>query len=167
MLIGIFSGFTIDILIKLIATKSDYQEPAYKVVAKEGVIAHLPAREITKQIRAEREKIRYDQFEDYMKVGHNLIKSYWLAIVFMAQEFSFSFLSQILILVFEIAFGFAKTMKSRSDMPSNGIEGDQNKMGFGQLVPLFLLLLPGFAVMELYFGESDLREALEACLLKI
>lgn len=58
-------------------------------------------------------------------------------------------------------------MIHRSDIPSSEIESDQNKMGFGQLVPLFLLLLPGLAIGEFYFGESDSRKALKACLLKV
>ena len=161
------SGFVIEILVKKVLARSDYREPSYKEIVKEGIDAHLSAREISEMIRAEREKIRFDHFETVMKTEHSPLKSHLLATLFVAQEFSFSFLSQVLIIVFEIAYGFAQTMISRSNMPRNGIEGDQNKMGFGQLVPLFLLLLPGLAIGELYFGEFDLRKALKASLIKV
>ena len=148
------SGFVIEILVRIFA--SDYRELSYNRIAKGGKDAHLAAREISELIRAEREKIRFRQFEMVMKVAHGRLKSYMLAILFMAHEFSLSFLSQVLTLAFAITYGFAQTIVFRLDMPSSGIEGDQNEMGFGQLVPLFLLLLPGLAIGELYFGECVL-----------
>ena len=66
----------------------------------------------------------------------------------MANELSSSFISQITILVFDLAYGFSSTAFLRRDAPQGGIDGDQNKMGFGRLVPFLLLLLPGLTVGE-------------------
>ena len=71
----------------------------------------------------------------------------------MSQEISYSFLSQISILVFDLTYGFAQTIMYRTYTPTQGIDGNQNEMGFGQLIPLFLLLLPALSVGEIYFGK--------------
>ena len=161
------SGFVIEILIKKVLARIDYREPSYKGIAKAGTDAHIPACEISGLIRVERRKFRFDHFETVMKLEHAPLTSRMLASLFVAKEFTFSFISQVLVLVFEITYGFTQTMMVRSNMSINAVKGDQNKMGFGQLVPLFLLLLPGLAVGELYFGESGLWKALKAPLLKV
>lgn len=82
-------------------------------------------------------------------------RSYILALVFVAKEFKFSFLSQISILHFEFIFSIDQIITSRLDSPAQGISGNQNTMSFGQLVPIFFLVLPCFTVLDLYSGEAD------------
>jgi len=40
----------------------------------------------------------------------------------------------------------------KSSAPFHGRSGDESTWGFGQILPTLLLILPLFAVLELYFG---------------
>ena len=113
-------------------------------------------------IRAERQRVRYERFELAIKKSHGRFRSYFLATVFITGEYNNSFISQITILLVHIVYGFSKTIILRLCTPGGGITGNQNEMSFGQLVPLFLLLLPGLAVGETYFGKCC-RLVFETC----
>ena len=66
-------------------------------------------------------------------------------------ELGQSFLSDILSAIGIYVYGIASTFWARK---SDGlvIEGDQNAMGFGQIVPLLLLLLPAFTAYDIFQG---------------
>ena len=135
-----------------------YWEPTYKKIGKEGEKAKTPNRLISSMIMSERERVRYHRFDRIIRSSRTRLKLVVTATAFMSQELSYSFLSQISILVFDLTYGFAQTVMYRTYTPAQGIDGDQNEMGFGQLIPLFLLLLPALAVGEIYFGKSYLHE---------
>ena len=139
----------IEVFVKLLSQKG-YLKPSRQ---GNSTLSGLSKTGVSSAIRAERQRVRYERFELAIKKSHGRFRSYLLAVVFIAVEYSYSFISQITILVFNLAYGFAYTIIYRSDTPGGGITGNQNEMGFGQLVPLFLLLLPGLAVGEIYFGE--------------
>jgi hypothetical protein len=61
-----------------------------------------------------------------------------------------SLLSELIWLTFSLLWGFSKVFTWRMDAP---IREYEDSWGFGQLVPLFLLLLPVVAVPELYAGR--------------
>ena len=63
---------------------------------------------------------------------------------------SYGFVSQITVNAFELCYGTFLTISLRR---SREVQGDQNRMGFGQLVPLLLLLLPCLAILEIYSGD--------------
>ena len=93
-----------------------------------------------------------------MRHSPNRLKSLILTTIFLAHELSFSFLSQVVFLSFNLTYGFAATIMYKIDTPFGGIEGNENEMGFGQLVPLLLLLLPALAMVEIYFGRGYPQE---------
>ena len=66
-------------------------------------------------------------------------------------EFGRSFLSNIFNAVFIFIYGTSVTFKIRN-AASPEIRGSQDAMGFGQIVPLLLLLLPVFPALDLYEG---------------
>ena len=144
------SDSLIELFVKLLSQK-DYREPSRQKIARNST--GLSRTSLSAAIRAERERVRYERFELGIKESHRRFRSYLLAVTFIAGEYSYSFISQITILIFDLVYGFTYTIVNRSDTPGGGIIGNQNEMGFGQLVPLFLLLLPGLAVGEIYFGE--------------
>lgn len=144
------SDSLIELFVKLL-TQKDYREPSHQKIARKST--GLSTASVSSAIRAERERVRYERFELGIKKSRGRFTSYLLAVIFIAVEYSYSFISQITLLIFNLAYGFAYTIVYRSDTPGGGITGNQNEMGFGQLVPLFLLLLPGLAVGEIYFGN--------------
>jgi len=75
-------------------------------------------------------------------------------ISFIDQEIGNTFLSELLTLTFGVTYGIAQVVVAREAVPTSGLVGDQNAMGFGQLVPLLLMALPVLAAGEIYFGKS-------------
>jgi hypothetical protein len=61
-----------------------------------------------------------------------------------------SLLSELIWLSFSLFYGVSKTFTWRKD---SAVREYENKWGFGQLVPLLLLLLPLVALQEIYAGE--------------
>ena len=77
----------------------------------------------------------------------------WLVeTVFLFTELQYSFLSEILRSLFGLVFGITQVFVSRYNTPEYGLSGDQNTIGFGQLVPLLLLTLPMLTAGDLLFG---------------
>lgn len=74
-------------------------------------------------------------------------------IVFLSQQLSNAFLNDLLTLLFGVTFGITRTIVYRRSVPTAGLSGSQNTMGFGQLVPLILMVLPALAASEAYFGK--------------
>lgn len=151
------SDTLIEILVKLY-TRETYWEPTYKQIARGSGKANESNHQISSMTMAERERVRFRRFERVMRNSRSRLKLVALATYFMSREISYSFLDQISILVFDLTYGFAQTIMYRTYTPTRGIDGDQNEMGFGQLVPLFLLLLPALAVGEIYFGKCYSHE---------
>ena len=77
-------------------------------------------------------------------------------ISFINREIGNTFLSELLTLTFGVTYGIAQVVVARENCPPAGLVGDQNAMGFGQLVPLLLMALPVLAAGEVYSGESCL-----------
>ena len=71
----------------------------------------------------------------------------------LSGELSRSFLNELLTLLFGVAYGITQVIVSRQDSPLAGITGNQNTVGFGQLVPLLLLGLPMLAAGEVFSGK--------------
>ncbi len=108
-----------------------------------------------KIIRAEREIRRFRQHQEFRRRNRNSrFGVYENAFILVIVEFSDSFLSQISTLFAEIIYGVDATIVLRRNTPPHGISGSQNTMGFGQVMPVFLLLLPCFTIYELYIGKS-------------
>ena len=147
------SDSLIEVLTKLLSG-ANYRDPSRKRVEKDNVLSKKSNASISALIRKEREDIRYARFHSAMVNSNGRLKAYAIAIFFIAQELNYGFVSQVTLLIFVLAYGLAYTIIYRIETPRKGIEGNQNEMGFGQLVPLFLLLLPALAVGELYFGEA-------------
>ena len=152
------SDSLIDIFVKLLSRNSE--TPRQKIARNSTGLSKAG---VSRAIRAERERIRYNRFELAIKKSRGRFRSYFLAVIFIADEYSYSFISQITVLIFNLTYGFTYTLVFRSYTPGGGITGNQNEMGFGQLVPLFLLLLPGLSVGEVYFGKCY-RIVLKACI---
>lgn len=103
-----------------------------------------------KIIRAERESRLVRQHQEFLRVNRNsCFGSYCHSLVFILHESSFAFLSQISTLMFDFIYGVDQTIMFRRSLPAQGLPGDQNAMSFGQLVPLFLLVLPCLTVFDL------------------
>lgn len=68
-------------------------------------------------------------------------------------ELGQSFLAHIIAAIGIFAYGIASTFWARK---TDGlvIQGDQNAMGFGQIVPLLMLLLPAFSAYDIFQGMS-------------
>lgn len=121
----------------------------------EEALSSLNIIERGKIIRAERELRRVRQHQEFLQTNrNNRFGSYSHALVFIIEESSLAFLSQISTLLFDFIYGVDQAISFRRSLPAQGLSGDQNTMGFGQLVPLFLLVLPCFTVFELYFGKN-------------
>ena len=105
---------------------------------------------VSAAIRARKARIRFGRFASDLRSSRWRLKSYLLATIFMAREISVGFVSQLTVSVFALAYGCAQTIHFRSHKNTGG---EENVMGFGQLVPLLFLILPVLAVCELYFGR--------------
>ncbi|KAL5343895.1 hypothetical protein BJX70DRAFT_2467 [Aspergillus crustosus] len=64
-----------------------------------------------------------------------------------------SFLWRILWLLAGNIYGITEVFQTRSD--TEGISGDRDKMGYGQIVPLVLLILPAFAAVQSVYDYRD------------
>jgi hypothetical protein len=58
-------------------------------------------------------------------------------------------------IIFGNFYGLLQLVTIRFVPPLPTVIGDDNQMVFGQLVPLFLLVLPFLAAVEAYFGMDD------------
>lgn len=63
-----------------------------------------------------------------------------------------SFFSSVANHFFDISYGLSQLIVARWVEPPNLDESD-NRMDFGQIVPLFLLAIPMLAGAEIYFGR--------------
>ena len=106
-------------------------------------------------LRVEREKGRFSRFELELKTNHSRIRSYTLAIFFMDREFAFSFSVTLALLLVDLTYGLVQVFNYRAATPHGGIDGNQDEISFGQLVPLLLLLLPLFTVGEIHSGKRQ------------
>lgn len=121
----------------------------------ENAMSSLSIVERGKIIRAEREIRRFRKHQEFRRRNRNSrFGVYKNAFVLVIVEFSDSFLSQISTLFAEIIYGVDATIVLRRNTPPHGISGNQNTMGFGQVMPVFLLLLPCYTIYELYIGKS-------------
>jgi hypothetical protein len=78
--------------------------------------------------------------------------SYWPRFSYLMAEYETSYLSQIPSLWFGLSYGLTQVIIARWD--SQAVPDDQaNIMGFGQIVPLVLLVLPMFSASEVYYGK--------------
>ena len=102
-----------------------------------------------------KERRRYIRHYDRLKSTRSgRVRRFHLALIMMS-EINHSFLGDLLTLEFGVAFGITQVIISRKEEPSAGIVGSQNDLTFGQLVPLLLMLLPLFAALEAYFGNTN------------
>lgn len=132
-----------------------YRRPLYLKKTEESQFpGGNSSRRSVNTIRAEREKGRFDRFESNVKGSRRLIGRYALATVFMGRELAFSFFITMALLITDITYGFVQVFEYRAAAPLGGIKGNQNEISFGQLVPLLLLLLPIFTMMEIHSGKS-------------
>ena len=94
-------------------------------------------------------RVRWAQRQPSTSIGKARIRR-----LFELQEVWSSFLGNILGLIFGLSYGIARVVTSRAATPSAGFYGNENEMGFGQLVPLLLIALPVLAAGEVYCGRS-------------
>ena len=109
---------------------------------------------ITKEVvferQAKRKKVALD------RVNLRATKT-MLLFSFKVQRYYSSFLSSIPVSLFGLSYGITQVSVSRW-LVAPDITEDANKMSFGQIVPLFLLLLPGLAAAEIYYGISQFTD---------
>jgi hypothetical protein len=68
-------------------------------------------------------------------------------------DYSESFLSELPGILMNVSYGVTQVIMSRNNKPP--IQGSENTVDFGQIVPLFLLALPCLAALEVYMeGHS-------------
>ncbi len=70
---------------------------------------------------------------------------------FAFHEFNGSFAAYILTLAFIQIYGIITVFKTRTE--ASGSTGDMNEWGFGQIVPLVLLMLPAMSAIEAHDGQ--------------
>lgn len=73
---------------------------------------------------------------------------------YLDREIRKSFIGELLTLLFGITYGLTLITVNRNDIPPAGLSGSQDTVGFGQLVPLFLMALPLLAAGEVCYGKS-------------
>lgn len=87
-----------------------------------------------------------------MRIQAAIQTRFWISIYLM-QEINESFLGKILWLTFGNAYGIIGIIQARwLFSPFFRVVGNEVEMGFGQIVPLLLLLLPLLAAGEAYYG---------------
>ncbi|KAL8997828.1 MAG: hypothetical protein Q9169_003001 [Polycauliona sp. 2 TL-2023] len=149
-----FCDIVIEGLVKLLSGKN-YREPSRVTAARDGAFAGEDKASITSSIRTERERIRHARFKSAMEHSNGRLRAYIIATLFVADEMSYAFVRQVTILICNFVYAITSTIVLRKDLPIEGIDGDQNEMGFGQLVPLVLLLVPALGLGEIYFGNHE------------
>jgi hypothetical protein len=82
----------------------------------------------------------------------------WLALF---EDYSLSFFSTLPIILWSLSYGITGTILSRQLKPK--VEGSENEVDFGQIVPLFLLILPLLAGLETYYGIALLSRCITVC----
>ena len=101
------------------------------------------------------ERRRYKRHYYNLRSKRSQIARRLLIILIMVTEINHSFLGDILTLEFGVAFGITQVIYTRIAQPIAGIEGSQDDINFGQLVPLLLMLLPFLAAGEVYSGKNN------------
>ena len=111
-----------------------------------------------RQIVAEAiQKRQEEEFERYTSHATRLSSSKGRRNVFVIfcaiidEELRRSFLYKIFNAIFIFVYGTASTFMARRPDGLN-IDGNQDTMGFGQIVPLLLLLLPVFSILDTFQG---------------
>lgn len=149
----------IERLVKLLSPfffTARYRRPSYiKKTEESHFPGEISSRPSVTTIRVEREKGRFDRFESNLTSSHRLIKRYALATLFMGRELAFSFFITLALLIADLTYGFVQVFEYRASTPHGGINGNQNEISFGQLVPLLLLLLPMFTMGEIHSGKGS------------
>lgn len=145
------SDWIVRLLLKLFCGKRRQQGP---IDPHGSAMSSFSIVERGKIIRAKREIRRFRQHQEFRRKNRNSrFKVYVHAFVFVIKEFSDSFLSQISTLLADFIYGVDIMFTSRRHTQAQGISGNQNTMAFGQVMPIFLLLLPCLTVYELYIGN--------------
>ena len=103
--------------------------------------------------RSVNERRRYRNYYAWRRQRSGIYRRVGLTGI-MLMEINYSFLGDLLTALFGIIYGITLVFVSRSNEPGSGIDGSQNSVNFGQLVPLLLMLLPLFAAGEVYFGNN-------------
>lgn len=101
------------------------------------------------------ERRRYKRYYSMLRSQRSVLPRRMRLIRMMMTEIKYSFLGDLFTLQFGVVLGITQVIISRINEPSAGLEGSQNDINFGQLVPLLLLLLPLLTVGEVYFGNND------------
>ena len=108
---------------------------------------------------------RVDQQHPRQEVWARVSRNTRMVFITLA-GFQRSFLWQILWLTFGNTWGFAQVYVARWQAAPT-VVGNENELGFGQLVPLFLLALPVLAAVEGYTGMLLCTCSNHSTLLKI
>jgi hypothetical protein len=74
-------------------------------------------------------------------------KTYMIFAVF--SDYQDAFLSELPALIMDMTFGVLQVVISRQQAPL--ISNNENLVDFGQIVPLFMLFLPGLAAVEMFY----------------
>lgn len=80
--------------------------------------------------------------------GHRWDARNMALIIVISRDYQNSFLSELPPILFSISYGITQFIKSREESPS--IQGSENSLDFGQIVPIFLLALPFLSGVEAY-----------------
>ena len=118
-------------------------------------------------------RIRYQRrlavYMERQETERNLLRYRVRELMFINQEIQHSFIGELQALLFGVSFGITQIILFRGLVSTEPIPdtdqliGDQNTLGFGQLVPLLLILLPIFAAGEAYDGKLNYRQFQRSC----
>lgn len=110
--------------------------------------------EKTSFYRRVEQRRQFARFCGFWVANPGIVRRRFIWLMYCFRQLSGSFLGEILTLLFGVSYGITSVLFSRFNVPEVGLSGDQNSMGFGQLVPLLLIVLPILTAGEVYFGKD-------------
>jgi hypothetical protein len=110
---------------------------------------------------------RHERLTQIMKASiHSKWRAKWIA---TSYEYDDSFLSSMPDIAFSFSYGVTQVVSFRwiyASLDGLSLSSTASAIDFGQITPLFLLVLPVLAAAEIYYGK-DLQQIVEASELKI
>ncbi|KAL6714805.1 hypothetical protein ACLMJK_007065 [Lecanora helva] len=100
-----------------------------------------------------RQRRRLKNYATRQGKGGRYSPRWLLQLALLKEMISQAFLSDLMTLLFGFVFGVTRIIVSRKSQGYN-VVGDEDKINFGQVVPLLLLALPILAAGEAYFEQA-------------
>jgi len=103
-------------------------------------------------VRQHWEASKSTPFQKHLLLPLSILTYILFVLFFLISEVLFSTVFDIARLYIVLIWGTSWLKYLKEDAPRQGITGSENEWGFGQILPLLLLALPFFAIMEIYHG---------------